>query len=68
MMHLQCIYLFAFCLDQDIYDREINNLQKGLKTKVNKLYEAEKKPELKGYNLVALSKEDKESISQLIGD
>jgi hypothetical protein len=41
-------------------------LNKELKTKVNKLNIAEQKPELKGYNLVALSKEDQESIAELI--
>jgi hypothetical protein len=39
-----------------------------LKNKVNKLYEAENKPELKGFNLVSLSKEEKESIFNLVNN
>jgi hypothetical protein len=42
--------------------------EKGLKNKVNKLYEAENKPELKGFNLVSLSKEEKESIFNLVNN
>jgi hypothetical protein len=53
-------------LDQNSYDSEINKLHTGLKAKVNKLYDAEQKPELKGFNLSALSKEDKELIDELI--
>jgi hypothetical protein len=33
---------------------------------VNKLYDAEKKPELKGYDLIPLTKEEKESIFNLV--
>lgn len=54
--------------DHKHFDTEINKLEKGLKPKVNKLYEAENKPELKGFNLVSLTKEEKESIFNLIKD
>ncbi len=61
-------FLIQLFIDQDLYDKEINRIQKGLKTKVNKLYDAENKSELKGFNLVALSKDDKDSLKELIGD
>lgn len=54
-------------LDQDQIDQNISKLNKGLKDKVNKLYDAEKKPELKGFDLIPISKEDKESIFNMIG-
>jgi hypothetical protein len=34
---------------------------------VNKLYEAEKKPELKGFNLVPISKEEKQTLFDIVG-
>lgn len=52
--------------DQKSYDEQIGKLHKGLKSKVNKLYEAENKPELKGYDLIPLSKEDKQSLFDLV--
>lgn len=56
-----------FKLDFNVHDKEISKLQKGLKDKVNKLYDAENKPELKGYDLVPLTKEEKQSLFNLIG-
>jgi hypothetical protein len=53
--------------DFDHYDTEINKLNRGLKEKVNKLYDAENKPELKGYDLLPMSREEKQSLFDLIG-
>lgn len=52
--------------DQKSYDDQINNLHQGLKSKVNKLYDAENKPELKGYDLIPLNKEEKQSLFDLV--
>lgn len=52
--------------DHSSVDIQIRNLEKGLKIKVNKLYEAEQRPELKGLNLVPLSNEERESLFNII--
>lgn len=54
-------------LEQDQIEKNISKLNKSIKEKVNKLYEAEKKPELKGFNLVPISKEDKQSMFEIAG-
>lgn len=53
--------------DQKTFDDEINKLHKELKAKVNRLYDAEDKPELKRYDLIPLSKEEKQSLFELVG-
>jgi hypothetical protein len=53
--------------DQNSLEEQINKLHKGLKDKVNTLYDAENKPELKGYDLLPLSKEDKQSLFDIVG-
>ncbi|RNA15876.1 p53 and DNA damage-regulated 1, partial [Brachionus plicatilis] len=52
--------------DQKSYDEQISKLNQGLKAKVNKLYEAENKPELKGYDLIPINKEEKQSLFDLV--
>ncbi|XP_077983395.1 p53 and DNA damage-regulated protein 1-like [Glandiceps talaboti] len=44
--------------DQTELDKEINDLRKNLKPKVNKLRDMEGHPDLKGFDLQALSKEE----------
>ena len=58
---------FLLYLDLNTFDQEINKIHSNLKNKVQKLYDAENKPELKGYNLVPLSKEEKQSLFDLTG-
>ncbi len=53
--------------DQNTFDHEINKLHKELKMKVNRLYDAEDKPELKRFDLIPISKEEKQSLFELVG-
>jgi hypothetical protein len=66
MNHLLFIIKFKQ-KDQNTLDENIKKLNTDLKVKVNKLYEAENKPELKGFNLVPISKEEKNSLFELVG-
>ncbi|TMS19231.1 p53 and DNA damage-regulated protein 1 [Larimichthys crocea] len=52
--------------DQEQLDKEINDLRKGLKAKVNRLNEMQGKPELRGYNLSPLSSDEIKAINSLI--
>ncbi|XP_055364913.1 p53 and DNA damage-regulated protein 1 isoform X1 [Betta splendens] len=52
--------------DQEQLDREINDLRKGLKAKVNRLNEMQGKPELRGYNLSPLSADEVKAINSLL--
>ncbi|KAM9860040.1 p53 and DNA damage-regulated protein 1 isoform 1-T1 [Aulostomus maculatus] len=52
--------------DQEQLDKEINDLRKGLKAKVNRLNEVQGKPELRGYNLSPLSTDEVKSINNLL--
>nr|XP_046237775.1 p53 and DNA damage-regulated protein 1 [Scatophagus argus] len=52
--------------DQEQLDKEINDLRKGLKAKVNRLNEMEGKPELRGYNLSPLSSDEVKAINSLL--
>ncbi|KAM8945766.1 p53 and DNA damage-regulated protein 1 [Pelodytes ibericus] len=54
--------------DQEQLDMEINKLRTNLKMKVNQLYEAQGKPELKGFNLTPLSPDEVKAISKVLGD
>lgn len=54
------------CLDLNKHDKEINDLHRSLKEKVTKLYDAENKPDLKRFNLIPISKEEKESLFSLV--
>ncbi|XP_068598926.1 p53 and DNA damage-regulated protein 1 isoform X2 [Brachionichthys hirsutus] len=51
--------------DQEQLDKEINDLRKVLKAKVNHLNEIQGKPELRGYNLSPLSSDELKAISSL---
>ncbi|XP_038553711.1 p53 and DNA damage-regulated protein 1 [Micropterus salmoides] len=52
--------------DQEQLDKEINDLRKGLKAKVNRLNEMQGKPELRGYNLSPLSTDEVKAINSLL--
>ncbi|XP_042357498.1 p53 and DNA damage-regulated protein 1 [Plectropomus leopardus] len=52
--------------DQEQLDKEINDLRKGLKAKVNRLNEMQGKPELIGYNLSPLSTDEVKAINSLL--
>ncbi|NXE88765.1 PDRG1 protein, partial [Menura novaehollandiae] len=52
--------------DQEQLDEEINNLRKELRVKVNRLYEAQGKPELKGFNLNPMSAEEMKLINRIL--
>uniref|UniRef100_UPI0037E9280F p53 and DNA damage-regulated protein 1 n=1 Tax=Semicossyphus pulcher TaxID=241346 RepID=UPI0037E9280F len=52
--------------DQEQLDKEINDLRKGLKAKVNHLNEIQGKPELRGYNLSPLSSDELKAINGLL--
>ncbi|XP_056130675.1 p53 and DNA damage-regulated protein 1 [Lampris incognitus] len=52
--------------DQEQLDKEINDLRKGLKAKVNHLNETQGKPELRGYNLSPLSADETRAINSLL--
>ncbi|XP_075032682.1 p53 and DNA damage-regulated protein 1 [Mixophyes fleayi] len=52
--------------DQDQLDAEINKLHSQLKLKVNQLYEAQGKPELKGFNLTPLDPDEMKAINKVL--
>ncbi|XP_071397204.1 p53 and DNA damage-regulated protein 1 isoform X2 [Centroberyx affinis] len=52
--------------DQEQLDKEINDLRKGLKAKVNRLNEMQGKPELRGYSLSPLSGDEIKAINSLL--
>ncbi|KAK9528461.1 hypothetical protein VZT92_012619 [Zoarces viviparus] len=52
--------------DQEQLDKEINDLRSALKAKVNRLNVMQGKPELRGYNLSALSTDEVRAINNLL--
>ncbi|XP_068006516.1 p53 and DNA damage-regulated protein 1 [Melanerpes formicivorus] len=52
--------------DQESLDEEINNLRKELRGKVNHLFEAQGKPELKGFNLNPMTAEEMKLINRIL--
>ncbi|XP_067287471.1 p53 and DNA damage-regulated protein 1 [Pseudorasbora parva] len=52
--------------DQEQLDKEITDLRKRLKAKVNRLNELQGKPELIGYNLAPLSNDEMKAINSLL--
>ncbi|NXX76790.1 PDRG1 protein, partial [Urocolius indicus] len=52
--------------DQEQLDEEINNLRKELRVKVNRLFEAQGKAELKGFNLNPMSAEEMKLINRIL--
>ena len=51
---------------EEIDDFDFNWRCRYLNALIKAMFDAEKKPELKGYNLVALTKEDKEALKEFI--
>ncbi|XP_008318980.1 p53 and DNA damage-regulated protein 1 [Cynoglossus semilaevis] len=52
--------------DQEQLDMQINDLRKGLKAKVNHVYEMQGKPELRGYNLCPLTSDEVMAINSIL--
>ncbi|KAM4841947.1 p53 and DNA damage-regulated protein 1 isoform 1-T1 [Thomomys bottae] len=52
--------------DQDHLDKEIEKLRKQLKVKVNRLFEAQGKPELKGFNLNPLNQDELKALKLIL--
>ncbi|KAK2507343.1 hypothetical protein MC885_013960 [Smutsia gigantea] len=52
--------------DQDRLDKEIERLRKQLKVKVNRLFEAQGKPELKGFNLNPLNQDELKALKVIL--
>ncbi|XP_018589573.1 p53 and DNA damage-regulated protein 1 isoform X2 [Scleropages formosus] len=52
--------------DQEQLDKEICDIRKRLKVKVNRLNELQGKPELKGFNLSPLSRDEMKAINQVL--
>ncbi|MBN3311425.1 PDRG1 protein, partial [Atractosteus spatula] len=52
--------------DQEQLEKEITELRKRLKARVNRLNELQGKPELTGYNLSPLSKEELRAIGRVL--
>ncbi|KAM5135865.1 p53 and DNA damage-regulated protein 1 [Mantella aurantiaca] len=52
--------------DQEQLDVEIDKIRLQLKGKVNQLYEAQGKPELKGFNLTALDPDEMKAINKVL--
>ncbi|XP_040186527.1 p53 and DNA damage-regulated protein 1 [Rana temporaria] len=52
--------------DQEQLDQEIDTIRSQLKGKVNQLYEAQGKPELKGFNLTALDPNEMKAIKKVL--
>nr|XP_012610514.1 p53 and DNA damage-regulated protein 1 [Microcebus murinus] len=52
--------------DQDHLDKEIEKLRTQLKVKVNRLFEAQGKPELKGFNLTPLNQDELKALKIIL--
>ncbi|KAM8797962.1 p53 and DNA damage-regulated protein 1 [Eudromia elegans] len=52
--------------DQELLDEEINNLRRELRLKVNRLFEAQGKAELKGFNLSPMTPEEMKLINRIL--
>uniref|UniRef100_A0A8D1ZX25 p53 and DNA damage-regulated protein 1 n=1 Tax=Sus scrofa TaxID=9823 RepID=A0A8D1ZX25_PIG len=52
--------------DQDHLNKEIERLRKQLKVKVNRLFEAQGKPELKGFNLSPLNQDELKALKIIL--
>ncbi|XP_025067968.1 p53 and DNA damage-regulated protein 1 [Alligator sinensis] len=52
--------------DQEHLDEEINTLRKELRVKVNHLFEAQGKAELKGFNLNPMTPEEMKLINRIL--
>ena len=56
------MHIFFAYLDFDQLNLEINQAEQNLKENIKKLYDAEKKPEIRGFNLKSLSREERQEI------
>ncbi|KAB1262827.1 p53 and DNA damage-regulated protein 1 [Camelus dromedarius] len=52
--------------DQEHLDKEIERLRKQLKVKVSRLFEAQGKPELKGFNLNPLNQDELKALKLIL--
>ncbi|XP_052039917.1 p53 and DNA damage-regulated protein 1 [Apodemus sylvaticus] len=52
--------------DQEHLDKEIEKLRSQLKVKVNRLFEAQGKPELKGFNLNPLNQDELKALKVIL--
>ncbi|XP_028630767.1 p53 and DNA damage-regulated protein 1 [Grammomys surdaster] len=52
--------------DQEHLDKEIERLRSQLKVKVNRLFEAQGKPELKGFNLNPLNQDELKALKVIL--
>ncbi|KAG7473172.1 p53 and DNA damage-regulated protein 1 [Solea senegalensis] len=52
--------------DQEQLEKEINDVRKGLKAKVNRLNEMQGNPELRGYNLCPLSTDELKALNSIL--
>ncbi|XP_038186095.1 p53 and DNA damage-regulated protein 1 [Arvicola amphibius] len=52
--------------DQEHLDKEIERLRNQLKVKVNRLFEAQGKPELKGFNLNPLNQDELKALKVIL--
>ncbi|XP_059115668.1 p53 and DNA damage-regulated protein 1 isoform X2 [Peromyscus eremicus] len=52
--------------DQEHLDKEIERLRNQLKVKVNRLFEAQGKPELKGFNLKPLNQDELKALKVIL--
>lgn len=52
--------------DQEHLDKEIERLRSQLKVKVNRLLEAQGKPELKGFNLNPLNQDELKALQVIL--
>ena len=59
-------WLNNWLLDFDQINAEILQVEKKLKESVAKLYDAEKRPEIRGLHLKALSRDEREQLDQLL--
>ncbi|KAG8447260.1 hypothetical protein GDO86_014649 [Hymenochirus boettgeri] len=54
--------------DQEKLNKEISELRMQLKLKLKRLHEAQGKPEIKGFDLTALSSEEIKAINKVLGE
>ena len=59
-------FVSNFCSDQANIDSNINGLRNELKDKMAELRKLEGKPELKGYNLTALDRNELRALNEII--
>ena len=63
---MEIVFLLVVFKDFDRINAEISQAEKKLKESIKKLYDAEKKPEIRGFNLRSLSREEREEFDRLL--